>query len=136
MDGRRTQATILGNDQNAVLDFCTQRVGFDRRTDYSPPGGSRCVTVGPQGEGLELALFEAGGPTGGAGGCAPSGPRKHHVRAAGAGDAPVGHLHDVLGPGREPLYGARTGAVDASSVITTAAESRPGSRAGSPLGAR
>ncbi|MDA4123354.1 MAG: VOC family protein, partial [Thaumarchaeota archaeon] len=55
-----TQFTLIVKDQTAALEFYTEKVGFEKKTDYTPPGGYRWVTVGPKGQELELALFQAG----------------------------------------------------------------------------
>lgn len=47
-------------NQEAALDFYTKQVGFEKKTDVTPPEGYRWVTVGPEGEDTELALFQAG----------------------------------------------------------------------------
>jgi predicted enzyme related to lactoylglutathione lyase len=54
------QFTLVVKNQQAALDFYTKKVGFEKKTDYTPPGSYRWVTVGPEGQYLELALFEAG----------------------------------------------------------------------------
>ena len=60
MDLRITQFTLVVKDQSEALEFYTKKVGFDKRTDFTPPGGYRWVTVGPKGQDMELALFQAG----------------------------------------------------------------------------
>ena len=60
MNARVTQFTIIVKDQAAALEFYTQKVGFEKKTDFTPPGGNRWVTVGPRGQDIELALFLAG----------------------------------------------------------------------------
>ena len=62
MDAKVTQVTLVVKDQAAALEFYTKKVGFEKKTDYSPPGGNRWVTVGPKGQELELALFQVGTP--------------------------------------------------------------------------
>lgn len=63
MEGRITQVTLVVRDQAAALDFYTNKVGFEVKTDMTPPGGYRWVTVGPRGQDLELALFALGSAT-------------------------------------------------------------------------
>lgn len=63
MEGRITQVTLVVRDQAAALDFYTKKVGFEVKTDMTPPGGYRWVTVGPRGQDLELALFALGSAT-------------------------------------------------------------------------
>ena len=60
MSVRLTQVTIVVKDQQAALDFYTQKVGFDKKTDYSPQGLPRWVTVGPKGQDIEISLFQHG----------------------------------------------------------------------------
>jgi predicted enzyme related to lactoylglutathione lyase len=63
MDGKITQVTLVVTNQARSLEFFTQKVGFEKKTDVTPPGGYRWVTVGPKGQDLEMALFEMGSPT-------------------------------------------------------------------------
>ncbi|MCI4324737.1 MAG: VOC family protein [Thermoplasmata archaeon] len=63
MNGKIAQVTIVVHDQTASLEFYTQKAGFEKRTDVTPPGASRWVTVGLPGEDLELALFQLGSKT-------------------------------------------------------------------------
>jgi predicted enzyme related to lactoylglutathione lyase len=60
MDGKIVQFTLVVKDQEAALQFYTQKVGFEKKTDVTPSGSYRWVTVGPKGQDLELALFQAG----------------------------------------------------------------------------
>ncbi len=60
MDGKVAQITVVVRNQEAALDFYTEKVGFEKKTDFTPPGSYRWVTVGPKGQDLELALFQAG----------------------------------------------------------------------------
>lgn len=60
MEGRVTQITLVVTNQARSLEFYTEKVGFEKKTDFSPPGGYRWVTVGPKGQNLELALWEVG----------------------------------------------------------------------------
>lgn len=60
MDAKVSQVTLIAKNQDAALQFYTQRVGFEKRTDYTPPGSYRWVAVGPKGQDLELALFQVG----------------------------------------------------------------------------
>jgi predicted enzyme related to lactoylglutathione lyase len=60
MDAKITQFTLVVKDQSKALEFYTKRVGFEKKTDFTPPGGYRWVTVGPRGQDMELALFQAG----------------------------------------------------------------------------
>ncbi len=58
MNGKVHQITIVVKNQAASLEFFTEKVGFEKKTDFTPPGSYRWVTVGPVGQDLELALFE------------------------------------------------------------------------------
>jgi predicted enzyme related to lactoylglutathione lyase len=60
MNGKVAQVTIVVNDQTAALAFYTEKAGFEKKTDFTPPGGTRWVTVGLPGQDLELALFQVG----------------------------------------------------------------------------
>jgi len=60
MDARVMQITLVVKDQGAALEFYTKKVGFEKKTDHTPPGSYRWVTVGPKGQDLELALFQVG----------------------------------------------------------------------------
>ena len=60
MDAKVTQFTLVVKNQGEALKFYTEKVGFEKKTDFTPPGGYRWVTVGPRGQDLELALFQAG----------------------------------------------------------------------------
>ncbi len=60
MKAKINQLTLIVKNQTAALDFYTNKVGFEKKTDYTAPWGYRWVTVGPQGQDFELALFEEG----------------------------------------------------------------------------
>ena len=60
MDARITQFTLVVKNQAEALEFYIEKVGFEKKTDYTPPGSDRWVTVGPKGQDLELALFQSG----------------------------------------------------------------------------
>jgi len=60
MDAKITQVTIVVTNLTAALEFYTEKVGFAKKTDVALPGGGRWVTVGPNGQDLELALWEVG----------------------------------------------------------------------------
>lgn len=60
MDVKITQFTLVVKSQSEALEFYTKAVGFEKKTDFTPPGGYRWVTVGPKGQDMELALFQAG----------------------------------------------------------------------------
>ncbi|HTW54989.1 MAG TPA: VOC family protein [Thermoplasmata archaeon] len=61
MDGRVTIVALVVANQARSLEFYTEKVGFEIKTDFAPKGGSRFVTVGPKGDDLGLALWEVGG---------------------------------------------------------------------------
>jgi predicted enzyme related to lactoylglutathione lyase len=60
MKARISQFTIVVNNKEAALEFYTKKVGFEMKTDFTPPGSYRWVTVGPKEQDLELALWEVG----------------------------------------------------------------------------
>jgi predicted enzyme related to lactoylglutathione lyase len=60
MDAKLIQFTLVVSNQGEALEFYTKKVGFEKKTDFTPSGGYRWVTVGPSGQDLELALFQAG----------------------------------------------------------------------------
>lgn len=60
MEAKVQQVTLVVKDQAAALEFYTRKVGFETKTDVTPPGGYRWVTVGPRGQDLEFALFQMG----------------------------------------------------------------------------
>lgn len=62
MKARLSQFTLIVKDQSGALEFYTEKVGFVKRTDYTPPGRHRWVTVSPEGESVEFALFQEGTP--------------------------------------------------------------------------
>lgn len=62
MDIRVAQFTLVVNHQSEALEFYAEKVGFEKKTDFTPPGSSRWVTVGPNGQDLELALWQVGSP--------------------------------------------------------------------------
>jgi catechol 2,3-dioxygenase-like lactoylglutathione lyase family enzyme len=53
---------IVVKDQAKALDFYTKVLGFEKRTDLSPPGSPRWVTVAPKGQDIEISLFQEGTP--------------------------------------------------------------------------
>lgn len=62
MNGKVQQITLVVKDQEAALEFYTKKVGFEKKTDVTPPGSYRWVTVGPKGQEIELALWQIGSP--------------------------------------------------------------------------
>ncbi len=63
MDGKITVITLVVTNQARSLEFFTEKAGFEKKTDVSPPGGSRWGTVGLKAQELELALWEVGSAT-------------------------------------------------------------------------
>jgi len=63
MDGRISQVGLVVSNQADSLAFFTEKVGFDKKTDVTGPGGHRYVTVGAKGQDLELVLWEVGSAT-------------------------------------------------------------------------
>jgi catechol-2,3-dioxygenase len=49
MGMRITQLTLVVKNQAEALKFYIEKVGFEKKSDYTPPGGYRWVTVGPKG---------------------------------------------------------------------------------------
>jgi len=60
MNGKVIAVSLVVGDQQAALDFYTNQVGFEKRTDVTGPGGYRYVTVGLKGQDLEIALYQQG----------------------------------------------------------------------------
>jgi catechol 2,3-dioxygenase-like lactoylglutathione lyase family enzyme len=58
-----TLVTIVVKNQEAALDFYTKTLGLEKRTDLTPPGAPRWVTVAPKGQDIEISLWEAGSRT-------------------------------------------------------------------------
>ena len=61
MDARIISIALVVKSKAEALEFYTEKVGFEKRTDYTN-GGYRYVTVGPRGQDLELALWQEGSP--------------------------------------------------------------------------
>lgn len=60
MNARIHQVTLVVTDQDAALKFYTEKAGFEKKTDFTPPNNPRWVTVGYPGQDLELALYPVG----------------------------------------------------------------------------
>ncbi len=60
MEGKISQISLVVTNQAKSLAFYTEKVGFEKKTDVTGPGGYRYVTVGVKGQDLELPLFEIG----------------------------------------------------------------------------
>ena len=61
MDARISSIALVVKNKAQALEFYTEKVGFEKKTDYTN-GGYRYVSVGPKGQDLELALWEEGSP--------------------------------------------------------------------------
>jgi predicted enzyme related to lactoylglutathione lyase len=61
MDGKIVSIALVVRNQSASVEFYTDKVGFEIKTDFAPHGSSRYVTVGPKGQDLEIALWPLGG---------------------------------------------------------------------------
>ena len=61
MDARITAISLVVKSKAEALDFYTEKVGFEKKTDYTNDG-YRYVTVGPMGQDLELAFWQEGSP--------------------------------------------------------------------------
>jgi len=61
MDAKITAIALIVKNKADALEFFTEKVGFEKKTDYTN-GGYRYVTVGPKGQELELALWQEGSP--------------------------------------------------------------------------
>lgn len=59
---RVSTVTLVVKDQGKALEFYTKKLGFERKTDFHNPDGTRWVTVRPRGQDVELALWQEGGP--------------------------------------------------------------------------
>ncbi|HUK74402.1 MAG TPA: VOC family protein [Nitrososphaerales archaeon] len=62
MEATISQLTLVVKNQAEALEFYTSKVGFEKKTDITPPGRDRWVTVGPKSQNLELALWQVGSP--------------------------------------------------------------------------
>jgi predicted enzyme related to lactoylglutathione lyase len=60
MEGRIAGVPLVVTNKARALEFYTEKVGFEKKTDVTGPGGYRYVTVGPKGQDLELVLYEVG----------------------------------------------------------------------------
>lgn len=55
-----THVTIVVKDQDQALEFYTQKMGFEKKADYTQPGHPRYLTVSPKGQDIEMVLWPAG----------------------------------------------------------------------------
>jgi catechol 2,3-dioxygenase-like lactoylglutathione lyase family enzyme len=59
MINKLSHATIWVTDYDKALDFYTNKLGFEVRTDMKMDGGFRWLSVGPKGQSdLELILYQ------------------------------------------------------------------------------
>jgi catechol 2,3-dioxygenase-like lactoylglutathione lyase family enzyme len=49
--------TLFVTEQEKALDFYTKTLGFEKRSDNQNPGGNRFLTVGLQGQDIQLVLW-------------------------------------------------------------------------------
>jgi predicted enzyme related to lactoylglutathione lyase len=63
MEGKVSVISLVVTNQARSLEFFTEKVGFEKKTDVSPPGGTRWVSVGPKGHDVEMALWQVGSGT-------------------------------------------------------------------------
>ncbi|HEY8924071.1 MAG TPA: VOC family protein [Polyangia bacterium] len=49
--------TVFVKDQDKALDFYTNVLGFQKRTENPTPGGPRFLTIGLEGQAFELVLW-------------------------------------------------------------------------------
>lgn len=59
MNAKITHVPLAVRDQDAAIDYYTNKVGFVKRADFRGPTGARWVTVAPEGSDVELALVPA-----------------------------------------------------------------------------
>ena len=62
MDPRITGVSIAVRNQDKALEYYTDKVGFEKKTDFYPTSTYRYLSVGPKGGELELALWQLGTP--------------------------------------------------------------------------
>lgn len=62
MESRIRQLILVVKNREKSLEFFTEKVGFKKKTDFTPPGSYRWVTVGPETQDIELALWQLGSP--------------------------------------------------------------------------
>lgn len=63
MQGKVAVVPLVVSDQARALEFYTEKVGFEKKTDVGGPEGDRFVTVGPKGQELEISLWQVGSAT-------------------------------------------------------------------------
>lgn len=62
VDARITAFPLVVRNKAEALEYYTEKVGFEKKTDYAPSSTYRYVSVGPRGQDLELALWQVGTP--------------------------------------------------------------------------
>jgi len=62
MNAKISTIGLVVKNQQAAVDFYTNKVGFEKKNDFTPPGSGdyRYVTVSPKGQDLEIAIFQEG----------------------------------------------------------------------------
>jgi predicted enzyme related to lactoylglutathione lyase len=63
MEGTIVAMSLVVKNKANSLAYFVDKVGFEKKTDATGPGGYRYVTVGPKGQSLEIALWEVGSST-------------------------------------------------------------------------
>lgn len=63
MEGTVIVVPLVVSNQTKSLEFYTEKVGLEKKTDQGQPGGPRWVTVGLKGQPLEITLWQAGAPS-------------------------------------------------------------------------
>lgn len=63
MEGTVAVVPLVVSNQARSLEFFTEKVGFEKKTDVGGPEGNRFVTVGPKGQELEISLWQVGSVT-------------------------------------------------------------------------
>jgi catechol-2,3-dioxygenase len=48
MQAKITQITLVVKDQTEALEYYTKKVGFEKKTDFTPPGSYRWVHGDPR----------------------------------------------------------------------------------------
>lgn len=63
MEARVSSVAIVVADQARSLQFFTEKVGFEKKADFTNAEGYRYLTVGPRGQDLEVVLWQTGSAT-------------------------------------------------------------------------
>ncbi|MDE1852745.1 MAG: VOC family protein [Thaumarchaeota archaeon] len=62
MDSKIMTVTLAVKNKAEALEFYTKKLGFEKKTDFHYPDGTRWVTVRPGGQDVDLALWQPGSP--------------------------------------------------------------------------